>query len=146
MNVRDAPAIGQSVEYVRGLVRDEIAAGTPADRIVIDGFSQVSLFLLPSVPVLRTNCLLCASLCEQKAKAVLGVASSSSDSGSKVHLPHPVLLQGGHIALRTASSLQEPLAGAIGLSTWCEAPQQVPRAQHPLCAKHAASQLFAAVL
>lgn len=43
MNVRDAPAIGQSVEYVRGLVRDEIAAGIPADRIVIGGFSQVAL-------------------------------------------------------------------------------------------------------
>jgi Phospholipase/Carboxylesterase len=41
MNVRDAPAIGQSIEYVRGLVRDEIAAGTPADCIVIGGFSQV---------------------------------------------------------------------------------------------------------
>ena len=42
MNVRDAPAIGQSIEYVKGLVRDEIAAGTPADRIVIGGFSQVT--------------------------------------------------------------------------------------------------------
>lgn len=41
MNVRDAPAIGQSVEYVKGLVQDEIAAGTPANRIVIGGFSQV---------------------------------------------------------------------------------------------------------
>ncbi len=41
MNVRDAPSIGQSVQYVNQLVRDEIAAGTPADRIVIGGFSQV---------------------------------------------------------------------------------------------------------
>jgi predicted esterase len=76
MNVRDAPAIGQSVDYVNQLVRNEVAAGTPADRIVIGGFSQ-----------------------------------------------------GGHIALRTASQLREPLAGAIGLSTWCEAPlQPVPAA------------------
>lgn len=41
MNVRDAPAIGQSVEYVKGLVQEEIEAGTPANRIVIGGFSQV---------------------------------------------------------------------------------------------------------
>ncbi len=37
---RDAPAIGSSVAYVRQLLREEQAVGTPADRIVIGGFSQ----------------------------------------------------------------------------------------------------------
>jgi hypothetical protein len=35
------------------------------------------------------------------------------------------VLQGGHIALRTALALEEPLAAVVGTSTWCEAIQEV---------------------
>ena len=30
----------ESVDYVKGLVAEEVAAGTPHDRIVVGGFSQ----------------------------------------------------------------------------------------------------------
>jgi Phospholipase/Carboxylesterase len=70
MNVRDAPAIGQSVEYVRGLVRDEIAAGTPADRIVIGGFSQVPCVPPPSC---SSSSQKVSPLCQQEANTVFGV-------------------------------------------------------------------------
>jgi len=49
--------------------------------------------------------------------------------------------QGGHITLRTTSQLTRPLAGAIGLGTWCEAPSQaVPEAvqQMPVFVGHGA--------
>jgi hypothetical protein len=35
------------------------------------------------------------------------------------------VLQGGYVALRTALALQQPLAGVVGTSTWCEAPKEV---------------------
>ena len=41
MGMRDVPAIGESVSYLTSLLKQEQAAGTPADRIVIGGFSQV---------------------------------------------------------------------------------------------------------
>ncbi len=36
----DGEGIQQSVNYMESLVREEVAAGIPASRIVIGGFSQ----------------------------------------------------------------------------------------------------------
>lgn len=88
MGVRDTPAITASVEYVNKLLKEEIANGTPADRIVVGGFSQ-----------------------------------------------------GGHISLRAATELAQPIAGIVALSTWCERPTHTvtpPTSEMPIFVGHGA--------
>lgn len=49
VNERDVASISQSVEHVSSLIHKELAAGTPANQIVLAGFSQVTR--TPNAPV-----------------------------------------------------------------------------------------------
>lgn len=69
MGMRDTPSVTASMAYIQRLIEAEVTAGTPENRIVLGGFSQVRLppfqaMVLPqSVHKCRQRCsirLLCA--------------------------------------------------------------------------------------
>lgn len=74
MNVRDSEAVRESVVYLNQLIREEAAAGTPADRIVIGGFSQGGHITLRTVSQMTEPVVAAAiglsTWCEPPDKAV----------------------------------------------------------------------------
>eukprot|EP00887_Chlorella_sp_A99_P001667 scaffold8.g1667.t1 len=99
----DPAGIRCSVEYVRGLVAAEVAAGIAPQRVVLGGFSQASERLLRRMDALSLPC----------------------DAPNPVFVLPPrraarARVQGGHIALKAALMHAPRLGGCAALSTFLE--------------------------
>jgi hypothetical protein len=55
--------ISQSVEHLSGLFREEVAAGTPASRIVLAGFDQVRICVHESISASQALHQACSRRC-----------------------------------------------------------------------------------
>jgi len=60
--LQDKAGTQAAVEYVSGLIQQEVAAGIPLDRIVVAGFSQVLITLGPDVRPTSPSLYLSAAL------------------------------------------------------------------------------------